>query len=118
MESTTDTPVKQPPAVPPPAVPLPMTKSQGTALLLAVIVAFCVWGWLLVRPGPQWEYLIVSPPDEILASELAKRGNEGWEMVTARRAISGEGTSSKPNYEIIFKRPIRFAEINPVTSGL
>jgi hypothetical protein len=37
---------------------------------------------------PRWEYQIVSPPDEELASSLKSLGAAGWEIIAARRATS------------------------------
>ena len=56
------------------------------------------------RP-PQWEYTISSPSDAMLDGELEKLGNDGWELVFARRAVSGEGDFATSSYEMIFKRP-------------
>ena len=50
-----------------------------------------------------WEYTVESPSDVTLKKEFQRLGDEGWELVFARRASSEyrEVTS----YEMIFKRP-------------
>ncbi len=52
----------------------------------------------------KWEYLIDSPSDSGLTRAMDKRGEEGWELVFARRATSAS-TYGSPSYEMIFKRP-------------
>jgi hypothetical protein len=72
------------------------------ALLLIVHVAPIV---VPDRTAPSWEYRIESLKDGEFRSEMNRIGNAGWELVFARRAISGEGASSEASYEVIFKRP-------------
>ena len=50
----------------------------------------------------KWEYWIATPSDAMLDRKLLQLGNQGWEMVTARRATSQFGGAK---YEMIFKRP-------------
>ncbi len=50
----------------------------------------------------RWEYTLESPSDVILQPSLERLGNNGWELVFARRASSELGSAS---YEMIFKRP-------------
>jgi hypothetical protein len=40
-----------------------------------------------------------------LDDELQTMGDDGWELVFARRAMNGEGEFATANYEMIFKRP-------------
>lgn len=51
----------------------------------------------------KWEYMIESPSDIALEFALRRLGDDGWEIVSARRAvIEGGGGAS---YEMILKRP-------------
>lgn len=50
---------------------------------------------------PQWAYKTENIYDQFHKETLSRLGKEGWEMVTARRAIDRSGT---PNTECIFKR--------------
>jgi hypothetical protein len=68
---------------------------------LALLGAMAVFASQLVR-GPQWEYKIVSPEDYAFVIEMNDLGQEGWEVVSARRATNGEYSS--PSYECILKR--------------
>jgi hypothetical protein len=81
---------------------------QGTVLLLLILVAFVAWGYL--KPAQRWEYKIETVADEQFSTEINKLGDDGWEMVFARRASSevSDITKEKPkfSYEMIFKRPL------------
>lgn len=57
----------------------------------------------LQPPRPRWEYRIESPADFQFETEMATFGEEGWELVSARRATCG----GLPCYEMIFKRARR-----------
>lgn len=48
-----------------------------------------------------WEYKIANPSDYTWDDEMKRYGDEGWELVAARRASSSLGTMG---YEMIFKR--------------
>lgn len=51
----------------------------------------------------KWEYMIESPSDIALDFALRRLGDDGWEIVSARRAVvEGGGGAS---YEMILKRP-------------
>ena len=91
-----------------------LTAAQGTMLLLLILVAFVAWGYL--KPAQRWEYKIQSIADEQFTTELNKLGDDGWEMVFARRASSevSDIAKEKPkfSYEMIFKRPVgRFSSV-------
>jgi hypothetical protein len=86
-----------------------MTKTQGSfcLVLLGIIAALTVW---LAR-APKWEYLADTPTDDKFAEAMHKHGQDGWELVFARRAATEETIlSNKPDmrYEMLFKRPARF----------
>ena len=75
-------------------------------MLLSLACALLIW--LNFKPAPQWEYQIISVPDTNFESGINALGLEGWELVTARRASSGDTNNLKPSdfsYEMIFKRP-------------
>jgi hypothetical protein len=54
----------------------------------------------------QWEYRIESPPDASFTTDMNRFGSEGWELVSARRATSGEYDHTS-SYEVILKREKR-----------
>jgi hypothetical protein len=85
------------------------TRAQGMVVIGLLIVLLGVQGWMLLRPPQKWEYKILPIADEIFTTQMQQLGDEGWEIVTARRASTGPENSSKPifAYEIIFKRPKR-----------
>lgn len=49
----------------------------------------------------RWEYDIVSPDDSEVVEELNLLGAQGWDIVTARRAI---GYNNKSSYEMLIRR--------------
>ncbi len=85
-----------------------MTKTQGTlAIILLILVLFTqVFGVLLTaREAYQvqtWNYRIEAFEDESFTAKIGLLGDEGWELASARRAVSGEGKTSKGIYECIF----------------
>lgn len=74
-------------------------------LLLAVIADVTVWNSF--RPVTKWEYKVEAVPDLHFEEGVNVIGEDGWEIVFARRASSGEGSSANFSYEMIFKRPKR-----------
>lgn len=50
-----------------------------------------------------WEYKVDSVPDLIFTEYMDNLGEEGWELVTARRA--NNSITDEFSYECIFKRP-------------
>lgn len=84
--------------------PRTVTSTQGIIIIGLLVIGF---GWQVLRPavyGAKWEYRIASPSDDAFETEIQKLGDEGWELVTARRATSA---SDSPTYEMIFKRQKR-----------
>lgn len=77
-----------------------------SALLVANLLSLLVLVQLLPHPttvaSQQWEYKIEAVPDLTWDAGMAKIGNEGWELVFARRA---NGRDERMSYEMIFKRP-------------
>ena len=54
----------------------------------------------------RYEYTIIAPNDEDLDGELDMWGLSGWEVVSTRRASSGEGYNREYMYEIILKKKL------------
>jgi len=54
----------------------------------------------------KWEYKLESPEDYTFEKEMNELGDEGWELVSARRATVSYG-SRDAFYEIILKRRIK-----------
>ena len=81
-----------------------ITKLQGNIIILLLLSAlgFPIFGFFKPKPPtPKWEYKITNPIDEIFTLSLDGLGEDGWELVTARRA---KGALDKFSYECIFKR--------------
>jgi hypothetical protein len=51
---------------------------------------------------PKWSYLTKAIPDPDFDTEMRELGKNGWELVTARRALDG----AAPKYEVVMKRRI------------
>jgi len=77
-----------------------------SAVLVANLLSLLVLVQLLPHPttvaSQQWEYKIEAVPDLTWDEGMSKIGNEGWELVFARRA---NGSDERMSYEMIFKRP-------------
>jgi hypothetical protein len=56
------------------------------------------------HPPDRWSYMIIAPKDEDLLKQLDEAGAQGWEVISSRRASSGEGSRSTMSYEMILKR--------------
>lgn len=56
----------------------------------------------------RYDYHVDSIPDLEWATKAQKLGQDGWELVFARRASDGDGNFL---YECIFKRPSRIPEL-------
>lgn len=68
--------------------------------LIAVAIVVLALG-LTGCTETKWEYKIDSISDGTFKDQMEKIGEDGWELVFARRALSdGRGI-----YEMIFKRP-------------
>lgn len=77
----------------------------NTALLIGILTTLLFS--LHWEPQPktvEWEYKIESFEDILFDSGMNRMGNEGWELVSARRALTGEEYSRRGIYECIFKR--------------
>ena len=91
-----------------------MNRTQGTIVInLLIVIFFALLTLIGFEKGKSqsfqlimWEYIIVSIEDFEFNEKMKKLGDEGWELVFARRALASEGLySSRPLYECIFKKP-------------
>ncbi|MGD0650264.1 MAG: DUF4177 domain-containing protein [Verrucomicrobiia bacterium] len=80
---------------------------QGWILIILLLVALGFPLLSMFKPVERWEYRIEAPSDMELASTINTLGEEGWELVFARRATSGSEYATTAKYEMIFKRPKR-----------
>jgi hypothetical protein len=83
-----------------------VTRRQVNVLigLVAAVLIVSLFG-VISSWGTRWEYRIEAPADRLFESEVNRLGAEGWELVSARRVASEDGSGAK--YELIFKRPRR-----------
>ena len=79
-----------------------MTNRLLTALVVLNLLCLLVLMRLMPKPAQQWEYQIESVTDANWDTGMKKLGDQGWELVFARRASDGNDHMS---YEMIFKRP-------------
>lgn len=119
FESTPVPSTQNPPAPPPPpaAVNTPgaAEKSQpadksardSQRLMVLVVLVSLLLGIQSINlilnsaVSQRWEYDIVSPDDSEVVEELNLLGAQGWDIVTARRAI---GYNNKSSYEMLIRR--------------
>ena len=109
-----------------------MTQFQATVVILLMCIGLGLLGWYTFEVSPgfeerfdsglaklsavsdkmnapgQWEYRIESLPDRTFDQRINALGQEGWELVFARRASDGSDYSPTFSYEMIFKRPKKF----------
>lgn len=86
------------------------TKIQVIIVIVLLTILVALQGWTLLRPSPKWEYKILAVADQVFTTEMQRLGDDGWEVVSTRRATTGpDEPNSKPifAYEIIFKRSKR-----------
>src|ERR1041385_5039224 len=67
--------------------------SQASTYLLFFILILLLW-WTF-SPAQRWQYRIESVSDSTFDTEIDAMGNQGWELVFARRASSEVGDVSK-----------------------
>ena len=78
----------------------------NTALLAGILLTLIANGMGANRTQKTlWEYQIEGISDASFDVTMQQRGAEGWELASARRAVSGEGASSEGLYEVILRRP-------------
>ncbi|MFB2836428.1 type IV pilin-like G/H family protein [Floridanema evergladense] len=84
----------------------------NTGLLLGILLVLTANLFANSKSQPiLWEYKVDSIEDSLFELTMLRMGGEGWELASARRAVSGEGYSSRGLYEVIFKRPATKAQI-------
>ena len=69
-------------------------------LFIITIIGFIFIGDI----RPTWDYNLVSFEDSSFREDMNTMGSQGWELVSARRAVTGEGEASRGIYECIFRR--------------
>ena len=102
-ESTKDSAAKEMASLVPPtpnAESQGITKGQGMIIIILMLAAIGAPFFSLLRTPERWEYRIAAPSDTLFSTSDSY-GNDGWELVAARRATDGVGAA---NYECIFKR--------------
>lgn len=72
-------------------------------LLFATLLSQLTVFTKVTQSKTEWEYKIAQPLDSLIESDLSDLGEEGWELVTARRAV---GKYTGANYECILKRRV------------
>ncbi|MBD0390840.1 MAG: type IV pilin-like G/H family protein [Nostoc sp. C3-bin3] len=84
----------------------------NTVLLLGIMIVLTTNLFTSNKSRPLlWEYKIESIDDVVFDATMHRMGSDGWELTSARRALSGEGSSRQGLYEVIFKRPATEAQI-------
>lgn len=83
-----------------------MKRSEGTIIIILIfifLVSYLAVNFFLKESVQmvKWEYQIVGIEDLKFESDMQKLGNAGWELASARRAVSG----GEDIYEVILKRP-------------
>jgi hypothetical protein len=87
-------------------------KLANTGLLLGILLVSTTHLLTANKSQPTlWEYKIEAISDGAFDPAMHRMGSDGWEITSARRAVSGEGSSSQGLYEVIFKRPTTKAKI-------
>lgn len=82
----------------------------NTALLAGILLAVLAGGHSAGPNSGYWEYTVEGVEDELFEVTMQELGAQGWELASARRAVSGEGEYSEGLYEVIFRRPISAAQ--------
>ena len=91
-----------------PALAQSAPKLSGIIALLLIIA--CLLGAIALHIpaqgaiAPHWEYAIQDVPDDGFTQKMNDLGNQGWELVSARRASNGTDSPTL-SYKVIFKRP-------------
>ena len=80
----------------------PSHSSAWTAIFLLAILVVSAWGTFAPK---HYEYKVAGSPDDTLERDLNRIGEEGWEVISARRATK-DASLSKPEmmYEFVLKR--------------
>ena len=78
-----------------------MSKMQGNIIIFLLLMLNVII--ILFTIKPTWDYKLVSFEDSLFEMSINEVGAQGWELVSARRAVTGEGETSRGIYECIFK---------------
>jgi hypothetical protein len=83
--------------------------AQVSLIIFLLTVCTLLLAWNTFKPAQKWEYKIEAVPDIGFETRINNLGNEGWELVFARRASTGKelGDKTEFSYEMIFKRPAK-----------
>ncbi|MGA7830687.1 MAG: hypothetical protein WCA21_06995 [Terracidiphilus sp.] len=76
----------------------------SVAVILLGAIASLLAVQTLHHPPEEWQYTVIAPSDADLEKVLNNDGADGWEVVSSRRASSGEGANSTFSYELILKK--------------
>lgn len=79
-----------------------VSRNQGTVIIVMLLIVIGAQFFSQVKPTVRWEYMLESPSDYSFTKTMNNYGEQGWELVSARRASD---SSSSMSYECIFKRP-------------
>ncbi|MBD2261146.1 type IV pilin-like G/H family protein [Pseudanabaena sp. FACHB-2040] len=82
----------------------------NTALLAGILLALLAGSRNLGPSREYWEYTVEGVEDGLFELTMQELGAQGWELASARRAVSGEGEYSEGLYEVIFRRPVTAAQ--------
>ena len=84
---------------------IPETKPYLIGISVLLVIVALLLGYIAFKPTPhRWQYKIEGIEDQQFSQKMQTLGAEGWELVFARRASSGEESPTFV-YEVIFKRP-------------
>jgi len=99
---------KAAPAAKNPAKPAPAIGNTSTLVSVVAIflLVFIAWKAIEAQKPPRFQFMVAAPTDSTFSLEMNELGREGWEIVSARRASSGEGYARSFSYEVILKRRI------------
>ena len=78
----------------------------NTALLAGILLALLGGSRNPGSNKAHWEYTVEGIQDERFEITMQEFGAEGWELASARRAVTGSGDTSTGLYEVILRRPI------------
>jgi len=70
---------------------------------LMILMISMIFSFGCSSSTPKYEYMIVSPDDYTFTTEMNEYGEEGWQLVFARRASDSSDIMS---YEIILMREL------------
>lgn len=98
---------------------VPLRNYANTLLLGGILLTLLVSGWNAGHSNDQlWEYKVEGVSDEMFDIRMQQAGAYGWELASARRAVSGEGEYSEGLYEVILKRRITAAQAKQNTKAV